>query len=144
MHHHMGENRDCYPCSGAKETRKKWSTKYKPNHQYNLVLTCARATIIFGHHIGHTKDTTPSFTRAQATHLSEIIKFYKSFTTYFLVLMPIRIVPKHSDEPVTKHSIRAWIGRLGFLVMWKLNQRSFRISKSTYLHTTQNDNLVKQ
>ena len=61
-------------------------------------------------------------------------KFWDKFTlTHLIVLLSVRIVPEHSDKPVTKDSIRTRVCCFSFTVMWKLYQRSFRISKCTDL-----------
>ena len=61
-------------------------------------------------------------------------KFWDKFTlTHLIVLLSVRIVPEHSDKPVTKDSIRTRVCCFSFTVMGKLYQRSFRISKCTDL-----------
>ena len=48
-------------------------------------------------------------------------KFWDKFTlTHLIVLLSVRIVPEHSDKPVTKDSIRTRVCCFSFTVMWKL------------------------
>ena len=64
-------------------------------------------------------------------------KFWDKFTlTHLIVLLSVRIVPEHSDKPVTKDSIRTRVCCFSFTVMWELYQHSFRISKCTDLKNT--------
>ena len=61
-------------------------------------------------------------------------KFWDNFTlTHLIVLLSLRIVPEHSDKPVTKVSIRTRVYCFSFTVIWTLYQRSSRISKCTDL-----------
>lgn len=55
--------------------------------------------------------------------------------THLWVLWPVsvRLVPEHPDKPVTKDSIRAVVGSLGFLVTWELDQSCFRVTKGRHL-----------
>lgn len=54
---------------------------------------------------------------------------------YLIILVPVRVVPKHPDKSVAKDSIRTRISCFTFLVMRKLNKCCFRISKGTNLKT---------